>query len=163
MKDAKLRADRLVFYADDMERLHAELDSFLELSKARAALLIDRDGHQVTRRGDAVNTSADAISALVAGSFAATKEMARLLGETEFSVMFHQGKRDSIQLQLVGERTLLAVLFDDRTNLGLVRFYAQEASLRLQEVFEGIVGRRQGGELASNFSDVGQAALDRLF
>jgi hypothetical protein len=77
--------------------------------------------------------------------------------------MFHQGKRDSIQLQLVGDRTLLAVLFDDRTNLGLVRFYSQEAALRLQEIFQAIVGRRQGGELASNFSDVGQAALDRLF
>ncbi|MEZ5976901.1 MAG: roadblock/LC7 domain-containing protein [Planctomycetota bacterium] len=163
MHDQKLRSERLVFYADDMERLHSELDSFLELSKARCALLIDRDGHQVTRRGDAVHTSPDAISALVAGSFAATKEMARLLGETEFTVMFHQGKRDSIQLQLVGERTLMAVLFDDRTNLGLVRFYAQEAALRLQEVFESIVGRRSGGELASNFSDVGQAALDELF
>ncbi|QDU84416.1 Roadblock/LC7 domain protein [Planctomycetes bacterium Pla163] len=163
MKDSKLRSERLEFYAEDMERLHTELDSFLELSKARCALLIDRDGHLVTRRGDAVQSSADSISALVAGSFAATKEMARLLGETEFSVMFHQGKRDSIQLQLVGERTLLAVLFDDRTNLGLVRFYAQEAALRLQDVFESIVGRRGGGELASNFSDVGQAALDELF
>jgi len=163
MKDSKLRSDRLEFYTEDMERLHTELDSFLELSKARAALLIDRDGHLVTRRGDAVHTSPESISALVAGSFAATKEMARLLGETEFTVMFHQGKRDSIQLQLVGERTLLAIMFDDRTNLGLVRFYAQETALRLQDVFESIVGRRHGEELASNFSDVGEAALDELF
>jgi predicted regulator of Ras-like GTPase activity (Roadblock/LC7/MglB family) len=161
--DQKLRADRMVFYEQDIERLNGELDAFLELSKARCALLIDRDGHQVTRRGEAGQTHAESISALIAGSFAATKEMARLLGESEFSVMFHQGRRDSIQLQLVGERTLLAVLFDERTNLGLVRFYAQEAAARLGEVFESIAGEERSGALSSDFSADATAALDELF
>lgn len=163
MDDSKLRADRLFFYEGDMERLHTELDAFLELSKARAVLLIDRDGHLVTRRGESVQTSEDAVSALVAGSFAATKEMARLLGESEFSVMFHQGQRDSIQLQLVGERTLLAVLFDDRTNLGLVRFYAQETGARLQAVMQEIASEEREGTLSGDFSSAGEAALDELF
>ena len=134
--DQKLRADRLAFYEKDVERLDGELDAFLELSGARCALLIDREGHLVTRRGESLNSSLESISALIAGSFAATKEMARLLGEDEFTIMFHQGVRDSIQLQLVGERTLLAVLFDERTNLGLVRFYAQETGRRIADVLE---------------------------
>ncbi len=121
-KDQTLRQDRLVFYANDVERLNTEIDAFLELSKSRCVLLVDRDGHLVTRRGEVVQTSEDTISALIAGSFAATKEMARLLGENEFAILFHQGKRDSIQLQLIGQRTLMAVLFDGRTNLGMVRF-----------------------------------------
>jgi predicted regulator of Ras-like GTPase activity (Roadblock/LC7/MglB family) len=145
MDDSKLRADRLFF------------------CKARAVLLIDRDGHLVTRRGESVQTSEDAVSALVAGSFAATKEMARLLGESEFSVMFHQGQRDSIQLQLVGDRTLLAVLFDDRTNLGLVRFYAQETGARLQAVMQEIASEEREGTLSGDFSSAGEAALDELF
>ena len=41
--------------------------------------------------------------------------MAKLLGEEEFSIMFHQGKKDNIQLSLVGERTILAIIFDDKT------------------------------------------------
>lgn len=161
--DQKLRSDRMVFYERDIDRLNGELDAFLELSKARCALLIDRDGHQVTRRGEAVGNSAESISALIAGSFAATKEMARLLGENEFTVMFHQGKRDSIQLQLVGERTLLAVLFDERTNLGLVRFYATEAAQRLSEVFDSISQEEREGGLSSQFSADATAALDQLF
>ena len=161
--DQKLRADRMVFYEKDIDRLNGELDAFLELSKARCALLIDRDGHQVTRRGEAVGTSGDSISALIAGSFAATKEMARLLGEAEFTVMFHQGKRDSIQLQLVGERTLLAVLFDERTNLGLVRFYAAEACQRLSDVFDSMSQEDRSAELSSQFSADATAALDQLF
>jgi hypothetical protein len=53
---------------------------------------------------------------------------------TSFTVLHHQGRRDSIQLQLIGDRTLLAVLFDERTNLGLVRFYAQETARQLTTV-----------------------------
>lgn len=163
-KDQKLRADRLAFYEQDVARLDSELDAFLELSGARCALLIDREGHLVTRRGEPVQSSLESISALIAGSFAATKEMARLLGEDEFTIMFHQGARDSIQLQLIGERTLMAILFDERTNLGLVRFYAQESSRRIQEVLVDVAARGGDGvQLAADFQARAAEALDELF
>src|SRR6185503_19231066 len=117
-RDENLRKSRLVFYENDIQRLNAEIDTFLELSKARCALLVDRDGHLLTRRGEPVKTAEDTISALIAGSF--------------------QGTRDSIQLQLIGERTLLATLFDGRTNLGMVRFYAQETAGRITDILEDI-------------------------
>ena len=90
----------------------------------------------VTRQGVTRDIDIDTISALVAGSFAATKEMARVLGEDEFSVLFHQGKTDNIQLSLVGDRTLLTVIFDEATTVGMVRLYAAETSKRLTELFE---------------------------
>jgi len=165
VKDQDLRNDRLVFYEQDVERLDGELDAFLELSNAKCAMLIDKEGHLVTRRGESLNLQMESISALIAGSFAATKEMARLLGEEEFSILFHQGVRDSIQLQLIGERTLLAVLFDERTNLGLVRFYSQESSRHLASIFEDIMAREPeaNGGLSSDFSADATAALDNLF
>jgi len=49
--DQELRAARMVFYAEDVERLDRELDGFLEASGARSAMLIDTEGHLVTRRG----------------------------------------------------------------------------------------------------------------
>ena len=111
----RLRHDRLTFYKDDVDRIDKLLAEFLRLSGAKCALLIDKEGHLVTKRGELRTIDIDTISALVAGSFAATKEMARLLGEEEFTAMFHQGERDNIQLSLVGDRTLLTILFDDRT------------------------------------------------
>lgn len=165
VSDQKLRRDRLVFYERDVVRLDGELDGFLELSGARCALLIDKEGHLVTRRGDAVNTSLESISALIAGSFAATREMARLLGEEQFTTLFHQGSRDNIQISLVGDRALFAMVFDDRTNLGLVRYYAVEATKRLTDILRDIDGRT-GGEtqsLSSDFSQSAAAALDKLF
>ena len=164
VSDQKLRRDRLVFYERDVVRFDGELDGFLELSGARCALLIDKEGHLVTRRGDAVQTSLESISALVAGSFAATREMARLLGEEQFTTLFHQGSRDSIQISLVGDRALFAMVFDERTNLGLVRYYAVEATKRLTEILDEIGGRTDETEsLSSDFSESAAAALDKLF
>jgi len=163
-RDENLRKSRLVFYENDVARLNSEIDTFLELSKARCALLVDRDGHLVTRRGEPVRTSEDTISALIAGSFAATREMARLLGENEFAILFHQGSRDSIQLQLIGERTLLATLFDGRTNLGMVRFYAQETAQRLAAILTDIAGQeRTTADLSADFGSDAADALDKLF
>jgi predicted regulator of Ras-like GTPase activity (Roadblock/LC7/MglB family) len=165
ISDQKLRNDRLVFYAQDVDRLDQELDGFLELSGARCAFLIDREGHLVTRRGEAASTSVDSLSALTAGSFAATKQMAQLLGEEEFSTLAHQGERQSIQVTLVGERTLLAIVWDERTNLGLIRFYAQETARRLMATFEDIALRPapEGVELADDYSSQATQALDDLF
>lgn len=165
--DKKLRTDRLVFYAKDTERLDGELDGFLELSGARCVLLIDREGHLVTRRGEVVQNSLESISALIAGSFAATREMARLLGEDEFSTLFHQGQRESIQVCLVGDRALLAMVFDERTNLGLVRYYAVETTRRLDQLLEEMSKSRAENPpesgLAADFSSSATAALDKLF
>lgn len=166
ISDDKLRADRLVFYAQDVHRLDGELDNFLELSGARSALLIDCDGHLVTRRGEDLSNAVESLSALTAGSFAATKQVAQLLGEESFETLSHQGQRESIQISLIGDRTLLAIVWDERTNLGLVRFYAQETCKRLGAMFDEISTRpvEGGGEaLAEDYSTQANAALDELF
>ena len=167
ISDQKLRSDRLVFYSQDVHRIDGELDGYLELSGARCALLIDRDGHLVTRRGDAAQSSLESISALIAGSFAATREMARLLGEEQFTTLFHQGQRDSIQISLVGERALFATVFDERTNLGLVRYYAVEAGKRIEAALADMAARAPqadgGDQLSGDFSRDAAAALDKLF
>ncbi len=166
MKDEQLRQKRLVFYKEDLARIERMLKDFLELSKGKCALLIDKDGHPVTRMGVAATYDLDTISALVAGSFAATKEMARLLGEEEFSVLFHQGAKDNIQLSLVGDRTLLAVIFDDKTTVGMVRLYANELAKKLGQVFDEIHTRKPeaGGEkMDKAFGDKAAGRLDDLF
>ena len=106
----------------------------------------------------------DTISALVAGSFAATKEMARLLGEEEFTAMFHQGERDNIQLSLVGDRTLLTILFDDRTTVGMVRLYASETAKKLADVYREAMERGdQDPGLGEAYGTDAKKTLDKLF
>lgn len=164
----KLRQARLVFYTEDVDRIDEELDAFLEMSAARCALLIDTGGHLVTRRGETVTESQESVAALAAGSFAATREMARQLGEEAFNTLFHQGSRESIQLSQVSNRALFAIVFDERSNLGLVRFYAQETLGRLQEILRRIDERPASEvdasqQLSSDFRKSATAALDELF
>lgn len=162
----KLRQDRLVFYKDDIDAIDKVLAEFLRLSGSKCALLVDKEGHMVTKQGEIKTINMDTISALVAGSFAATKEMAKLLGEEHFSALFHQGERDNIQLSLVGDRTLLTILFDDRTTVGMVRLYAAETCKKLDKIFQ-TAGTRQTQEgapsLDSSYGDNAKDHLDNLF
>lgn len=169
ISDAKLRSHRLVFYKDDIELIDKVLAEFLRLSGAKCALLVDKEGHLVTRQGEVKTINMDTISALVAGSFAATKEMAKLLGEEHFSCLFHQGERDNIQLSLVGDRTLLTILFDDRTTVGMVRLYANETCKKLCQIFENASNRdpADGDDgldvLDDGYGKNAKNALDKFF
>jgi predicted regulator of Ras-like GTPase activity (Roadblock/LC7/MglB family) len=163
-KNEKLRHDRLTFYKDDIEKIDKLLAEFLRLSGAKCGLLIDKEGHLVTKRGELRTIDFDTISALVAGSFAATKEMARLLGEEEFTAMYHQGERDNIQLSLVGDRTLLTILFDDRTTVGMVRLYANETAKKLAEIYKAALGRAGDDPgLGAAYGTDAKKSLDKLF
>jgi predicted regulator of Ras-like GTPase activity (Roadblock/LC7/MglB family) len=160
----RLRHDRLTFYKEDVEKIDRLLAEFLRLSGAKCALLIDKEGHLVTRKGEVRSIDMDTISALVAGSFAATKEMARLLGEDEFTALYHQGMRDNIQLSLVGDRTLLTILFDDRTTVGMVRLYANETAKKLSDIYRQTEGREPPNvSLESGYGDSAKKRLDNLF
>jgi len=161
----KMRKARLVFYEQDIEEINKILADFLDRSQAKCALLIDKEGHLVTKKGFTKAINTDSIAALVAGSFAATKQVAQLLGETEFSVLFHQGKNENIHIALVAERALVVVIFDDRTTLGMVRLYADELTQRLTDSmlrsFERNKDKDEG--VGKDFADAADQALDDFF
>jgi predicted regulator of Ras-like GTPase activity (Roadblock/LC7/MglB family) len=141
--DDQLRKERLHFYREEMSEINSTLRGFLQRAKASSAFLVDKDGHLITREGMDDRIDIDSICGLVAGAFAATKQMALILGENTFLNLFHQGKRANIQVTLVGERTILAVVFDDKTTIGMVRLYLAEAAGALTTVFQRILQRQQ--------------------
>jgi predicted regulator of Ras-like GTPase activity (Roadblock/LC7/MglB family) len=163
-EDERLRSGRLVYYAEDIDRINQILDRLLHLSDARCALLVDKEGHLITKRGEVTRGfEDDSISALVAGSFAATKQMAKLLGEEEFSILFHQGVKDSIQLTLVADRALLAIIFDDRTTIGMVRLYASETSTKIAQFLREAAQREPVAQIGTEFTEEATKRLSDLF
>ena len=70
-----LRENRLVFYREDIRNINRILREFLKLSNAKCALMVDKEGHMITKQGVTRSFDMDTISALVAGSFAATRRM----------------------------------------------------------------------------------------
>lgn len=159
-----MAGESTIEYWTDTARIDAVMSKLLKGSEAKCALLVDKDGHLISRHGFTQTLDTTALAALMAGSFASTAEIARLVGELEFSVLFHQGKKDHIHMNLVGERSILAVVFDDRTTIGMVRLYAREAAEELGKVFAETSksgGDRQG--LSEEFTSSAENKLDDIF
>lgn len=164
--DETLRSNRLTFYKDTIDQTEKFIKEFLKLSNAKNVFFIDRDGHTITQVGAPTKLDPDALAALIAGSFAATKELAHVLGEAEFSTMYHKGEKDHVHITLVGSRAMLAVLFDDQTTEGMVNLYCKELAEKLTKVLD-IAERQQksrGDEgLGDDFNDSVKDKLDELF
>ena len=158
--------DTLIIYEEEINLIESLMSRMLKGAEAKCALLVDKDGHLITRQGFTHSLDTTALAALLAGSFASTREIARLVGEEEFSVLFHQGKKDHIHMSLVGERSILVVIFDDRTTIGMVRLYAKEASAELARIFEQIKAKSATGVkpgISDEFADMTQDKLDDIF
>ena len=161
--DQRLKSRRLVFYQDDVDKIDKALINYQTLSKSRCNILVDIEGHAVTKVGDTEGIDLETIAALVAASFAATKEVAKILGQTEFTTLTHQGKVESIQLTLIGQRTILATIFDSKTTIGMVMFYTKELVERLVVIFEEIANRKQEIRFEEGFGNDVSDVLDDLF
>ena len=154
--------DSLIIYEEDINQIEALISKMLKGAEAKCALLVDKDGHLITRQGFTHSLDTTALAALLAGSFASTKEIARLVGEPEFSVLFHQGKKDHIHMSLVGDRSILVVIFDDRTTIGMVRLYAKETSSGLSKIFEKIETKSSSGRKSAVEGDFAERASEKL-
>ena len=161
--DQRLKSRRLVFYQDDVDKIDKALINYQTLSKSKCNILVDIEGHAVTKVGDTEGIDLETIAALVAASFAATKEVAKILGQTEFTTLTHQGKIESIQLTLIGQRTILATIFDSKTTIGMVMFYTKELVERLVIIFDEIGNRKQEIRFEEGFGNDVSDVLDDLF
>lgn len=150
-----------VLYEEDMARIEEELSGLLRESDGKCVLLVDRDGHMIASKGFTRSIDIAALSALTAGSVASTREIARLVGEQEFTVLFHEGKKDNIHMSLVDERAIMVVIFDDRTTIGMVRLCARSTSQNLARIFDE-ASKRPGRVPPSVTEGLGAAAEQKL-
>jgi predicted regulator of Ras-like GTPase activity (Roadblock/LC7/MglB family) len=126
----------LILTKTEITQIHRALLQMLKQSEAKCAILVDADGKCLAKKGFTQNIDTDALAALIAGSFASTRAMAAIVGETDFSVLFHQGEKDHIHNILVDNDTILTVIFDDRTTIGMVRLYSKEGARALRETLD---------------------------
>ena len=75
-----------------------------------------------------------AFAALAAGNFATVDAMAKLVGESEFSLLFHKGKKSSIHFSKVNDDTILITMFTKNISLGLVRLKVSETIKQINKI-----------------------------
>jgi len=76
------------------------------------------------------------LAALAAGNFGAVSEMAKIIGEDEFSLLFHKGEKESIHFSKVMADFLLVTIFGKETSLGFLRLKVAEAVGKIRRILE---------------------------
>ena len=148
----------------DFHKIEKILQAFLYDSNARCTLLVDRTGQLVATVGEQPDFDPTAFATLTAADFSANDQLARLIGEQDFTTLFHQGEKESMYLADVARRVILVVLFDNRTTLGLVRLKLKQAVEELTRLFEGVFEReRLQAGLRPNILAGADDEIDRLF
>ena len=158
-------------YEDDFWAIDECLNKFVSGSYCRGVALIDRTGQLITTIGDFPDIDLDAFASLAAADFAANRELATLVGETDFSTLVHQGADHGLYFQLIADRVILAGLFDKATTLGLVRFQAKRAARRLGTILDELFDKIGSGgledvedvALGAGFAEEAGAEFDSLF
>lgn len=156
-----------VLYEEEFKHLEEALRRLRQEANAKAVFLIDKNGQQIASAGEIEQFDTTSLASLTAGNVAATDGLAKLIGEREFSVLFHEGQQDHIHISIVAKRAILVVIFDDRSSLGLVRLRVKRANVDLEKIFEVMMqkGERgsQGTAHASPFSEITDDDIDALF
>ncbi len=159
----------LILHEEDARRLTAVLQRLCEDSKSRAVFLIDKAGQLIAAAGETSSVDTTSLASLTAGNIAATGGLAQLLGEKEFSVLFHEGEKDNLHISVVAQRGILVVLFDHRTSLGLVRLRVRRAAEDIGQVFAAMAERtrqeadRGRAAFQAQFAQITDEDIDNLF
>lgn len=134
-------------------------------TKASAILFADMSGQLISQRGNTENMNTTVLSALAASDFAATSEMAKLVGEeAKFKLLFHEGDKRNVYLSNVGDDFFLVVVFDVSVTLGLIRIYTKKAIEDLATALEENSDDDQESQIIdSDFSTLLGDALDDTF
>lgn len=152
------------FDEEDLAALTRTVDKFLAETGAHSALIADRAGQLVATMGAPLTFDPTVFATLTAADFSANDQLARLIGETDFTTLFHQGEKESMYVADIARRLILVVLFDNRTPIGLVRLkmkpIVEELTAHLDRAFSRA---RESGTQQPNILAGASDEIDELF
>ena len=129
---------------------------------ARVVFLVDREGHPIAFHGDIGDMDTTSFASLAAGNVAATSSMAKLIGEDVFPAVVHEGAHESIYICVI-DRSLLVVVFDERSTVGLVKIRTKRASHEIAAILTDIAEQSKTFDRNAFFSEITDDDIDSLF
>ncbi len=99
-------------------------------------IIIDMAGNIITAKDN--NTSQYDIysfAALAAGNFATVDAMAKLVGEQEFSLLFHKGNDSNIHFSKINNDLLLISMFNKNISLGFLRLNVVKSIEKIKKIW----------------------------
>jgi predicted regulator of Ras-like GTPase activity (Roadblock/LC7/MglB family) len=155
-------------YEEEFRKVEEELQKLHIQANAKVVFLVDKNGQLIASVGETHDIDTTSLASLTAGNIAATGGIARLLGEKEFTILFHEGEKDNIHISLIGQRVILVVIFDKRSSLGLVRLRVKKATDSMAKIFDEITNKSEKEKVEgkldeSPFAEISDEDIDNLF
>jgi len=141
------------------------LDELIANSGAMTAVLVTKEGYNMVSAGDVSYLNTTALAALVAGMFSATRAVATMVGEKQFSILLQQGKTRNIHISLINDSIMMVIVFENHQRIGKVRMEAQKAG----DAMIAILAAPEPGEekrpdlAAPEFKEYALALVDMIF
>jgi predicted regulator of Ras-like GTPase activity (Roadblock/LC7/MglB family) len=158
---------QMVMYEEEFQEINVVIERLLQEANAKVIFLVDKNGQLISGVGDTERFDTTSLASLTAGNIAATGGLAKLIGEKEFSILFHEGEKDNLHISIVGGRVILVVLFDNRSSLGLVRLRVKKSSDELSAIFDKLLKKAEDKEKKGTsdfpFAEITDDDIDNLF
>ncbi|MCI5166010.1 MAG: roadblock/LC7 domain-containing protein [Candidatus Electrothrix sp. GM3_4] len=101
-------------------------------------IIIDMAGNIITAKDNGTSKyDVYSFAALAAGNFATVDAMAKLVGEQEFSLLFHKGTDCNIHFSKIDEELLLITMFGKHISLGFLRLNVVKALEQIRKLWAG--------------------------
>lgn len=155
-------------YEEDYWAIESVLKELLSNSNSQSVLLIDKTGQMIASVGIEPDFDLMSFASLCAADFEANSQLAKLIGEKDFSTLYHQGSDESMYLAKVASHIILVVLFNKKTTLGLVRLRVKKAVESLNTIMSRLFDKLQYEneelkEFDEEFTDELNKEIDALF
>ncbi len=162
-------SDNYVLTQEQFEKITVCLSGLAEKLKVNSVLLVNSVGQIMAQRmSKEWQCDSTVLSTLAANSFAAAKEMARILGEiSNFQAVFHEGRHQNIMVSKISTDFFLAVVFDAGVAIGMVRLFIKktieqllpilpqkkEGGIQIKQIFDNTFQNLLGDELDRTFRE----------
>jgi predicted regulator of Ras-like GTPase activity (Roadblock/LC7/MglB family) len=155
-------------FEEDYWAINTILQELLKNSNSSSVILLDKTGQLISSIGEPPQFDMHSFASLCAADFEANAQLAVLIGEKDFSTLYHQGSNESMYLARVENNIILVILFDRRTTLGLVRLRAKKALDNLETVIRRLYGKleyenEENSEFNEEFVQQAEVEIDSLF
>lgn len=122
---------------DQLDKIENVLHKDLVDSGVHSVLLIDMAGNIIAKADNGrCDHDVYSLAALASANFAAVDTMAKIVGEQEFSLLFHKGENENIHFSKIQNDFLLITIFGKDVSLGLLRLKVAEAVEKIKYVWK---------------------------
>lgn len=158
--------ENFIIYNEEYILIRDILQRLKTNTKSKIVFITDLEGHCIASTGEMDDINLNSISSLIAGSVAAINSIAQMLKIDAFTSVLNESARDNLHISLINDRTMLVVIFDNTSNLGLVRFRVRASLEELIKVFITINEKLKTASettAGSPFEGVTDEDIDRIF